>query len=97
MQSHARLQNALAEQATLQGFEVKRPDVGDPQWDVLWCDGAATWVAEVKSITDANEERQLRLGLGQLLRYRHRLSASGQAAHEPHRHDRVQDESAQGN
>jgi hypothetical protein len=38
-------------------------------------------VAEVKSITADNEEAQLRLGLGQVLRYRRRLSALG--------HDRV--------
>jgi hypothetical protein len=38
-------------------------------------------VAEVKSITAENEEQQLRLGLGQVLRYRQRLAALG--------HDRV--------
>jgi hypothetical protein len=38
-------------------------------------------VAEVKSSTADNEEVQLRLGLGQVLRYRQRLSALG--------HDRV--------
>ena len=31
------------------------------------------WVAEIKSLTAKNEEKQLRLGLGQVLRYRHRL------------------------
>jgi len=31
------------------------------------------WVAEVKSLTRANEERQLRLGLGQVLIYQQRL------------------------
>ena len=35
------------------------------------------FVAEVKSITDDNEEEQLRLGLGQVLRYRHRLERLG--------------------
>ena len=38
-------------------------------------------MAEVKSITAENEEHQPRLGLGQVLRYRQRLSALG--------HDRV--------
>jgi len=38
-------------------------------------------VAEVKSITSENEEHPLRVGLGQVLRYRQRLSALG--------HDRV--------
>jgi hypothetical protein len=36
-------------------------------------------VAEVKSLTEANEERQLRLGLGQVLRYRHLLAARGRS------------------
>jgi hypothetical protein len=35
------------------------------------------YVAEIKSITDRNEEGQLRLGLGQVLRNRHRLRALG--------------------
>lgn len=32
-------------------------------------------VAEVKSTTNSNREMQLRLGLGQVLRYRQRLAA----------------------
>ena len=35
------------------------------------------FVAEIKSITDDNEEEQFRLGLGQVLRYRHRLQKLG--------------------
>ena len=31
------------------------------------------WVAEIKGLTVKNEAKQLRLGLGQVLRYRHRL------------------------
>lgn len=34
-------------------------------------DGETYWVAEVKSTTNENEEKQLRLGLGQVLRYHH--------------------------
>ena len=34
-------------------------------------------MAEIKSITADNEEEQLRLGLGQVLRYRQRLLALG--------------------
>ncbi len=37
-------------------------------------------MAEVKSITAENEEHQLRLGPGQVLRYRQRLAALG---HDP--------------
>lgn len=43
-------------------------------FDVAWHEGDVFWVAEVKSLTAANEERQLQLGLGQLLRYRHMLA-----------------------
>lgn len=35
------------------------------------------WVAEVKSTTPQNEERQLRLGLGQVTRYRQLLAEDG--------------------
>lgn len=34
------------------------------------------YVSEVKSLTAPNEERPLRLGLGQVLRYRHLLASS---------------------
>ena len=37
-------------------------------------DGAVTWAAEVKSLTASNEERQLRLALGQVMRYRQLLT-----------------------
>ncbi len=37
-----------------------------------------TWVAEVKSVAPQNEERQLRLALGQVVRYRQLLAADGQ-------------------
>ena len=45
----------------------------EPNFDVGWYDGETFWVAEIKSITPRNEEKQLRLGLGQVLRYRHLL------------------------
>ena len=57
------------------------PSDDGPQFDVAWRDGADLHVAEIKSTTAANEEHQLRLGLGQLLRYRHALSADGTTVH----------------
>ena len=36
-------------------------------------------MAEVKSITPQNEERQLRLGLGQVIRYRQLLAGEGRS------------------
>ena len=35
-------------------------------------------VAEVKSLTLDNEERQLRLAIGQVVRYRHRISVGNE-------------------
>ncbi|MCA9541713.1 MAG: hypothetical protein KC620_22605, partial [Myxococcales bacterium] len=40
-----------------------------PRYDLAWMVGGVFYVAEVKSLTPDNEEAQLRLGLGQLLRY----------------------------
>jgi hypothetical protein len=38
------------------------------------------YVCEVKSLTQDNEERQLRMAIGQVIRYRQQLTAKG---HEP--------------
>lgn len=82
VRSHAFLQNLLAAHVQGKGFEPKRPGPNDPAWDVLWRDeNGEVWVAEIKSLTPSNEERQLRLGLGQVLRYRHRLAAEEGIAH----------------
>lgn len=77
VRSHAKLQNALAAHAAAKGWAPKKPEQDNPRWDVLWTVDGAVWVAEVKSLTDKNEERQLRLGLGQLLRYKQGLSKEG--------------------
>lgn len=75
---HATTQNALAEHLRRKGLEPRRPCQGEPEYDLAWIDdGGLLWVAEVKSITDANEMKQLRLGLGQVLHYRHLLAQSG--------------------
>ena len=50
------------------------PGPRDPNFDIAWEHRGELYVAEVKSITDANEERHLRLGLGQVIRYRAMLS-----------------------
>jgi hypothetical protein len=76
--SHKKLQNAVAAHAKAKGFKVNRPKPHNPRWDVLWIDDEdVVWFGEVKSLTTKNEERQLRYGLGQLLRYRHRLQQAG--------------------
>ena len=53
------------------GITALAPAGGSPLFDLAWRDGPSFNVAEVKSTTSMNEERQLRLGLGQVLRYRH--------------------------
>jgi hypothetical protein len=78
VRSHAQLQNAVASHVAAKGFKTKKPGQDDPPWDVLWTDDhGVIWFGEVKSLTAKNEERQLRYGLGQLLRYRHRLAKLG--------------------
>jgi len=53
------------------------PTSSDPQFDVACRAGETTLVAEVRSLTILNEERQLRLGLGQVPRYAHLMSGRG--------------------
>jgi hypothetical protein len=73
LRSHGELQNLLAERVVELECETRSPCPQDPPWDLLWLCGKDIWVAEIKSLTPANEERQLRLGLGQVLIYRQRL------------------------
>ena len=67
---HADTQNALAAMLTDAGLDPRLPRADEPNFDLAWRDHETVFVAEVKSTTPANEERQLRLGLGQVLRYR---------------------------
>jgi hypothetical protein len=67
---HAETQNALADLLAGAGLRPRSPRADEPNFDLAWRVAEAVFVAEVKSITPANEERQLRLGLGQILRYR---------------------------
>jgi hypothetical protein len=74
---HAVTQNALADLTCRLGWDPRSPQPHEPQYDLAWNAPGCIYVAEVKSITEANEERQLRLGLGQALRYRQVLSTGG--------------------
>jgi hypothetical protein len=76
LRGHATTQNALA---AFIGNVVRTPRADEPLYDLAWMAGDTLYVAEVKSLTAANEERQLRLGLGQVLRYAHPLT--GRARH----------------
>lgn len=70
--AHKDTQDALARCITEHGLEPISPGVDDQQFDIAWTTGEALYLCEVKSLTDDNEESQLRLGLGQLLSYIHR-------------------------
>jgi hypothetical protein len=77
LRSHARTQEALADAVIAAGLLPRSPLPGEPVFDLAWEDGDTIVVAEVKSLTQRNEERQLRLALGQVLRYAHLLGAKG--------------------
>ena len=69
--AHKKVQNQLADAVKARGWHPLSPSDSDPLFDVGWIAADAAWIAEVKSLTPANEERQLRLGLGQVLSYAH--------------------------
>lgn len=77
LRSHAATQNALATYLKEHGVQPRSPASNEPNFDLAWIYDTTTWVAEIKSLTEANEEKQLRLGLGQLLRYRQLLGPKG--------------------
>jgi hypothetical protein len=72
-QAHATTQDALAD--FLLGADISpwSPSEDEPDFDLAWEHARCCYVAEVKSLTLENEEKQLRLGLGQVLRYRQAL------------------------
>lgn len=75
LSTHRRLQNDLAQEAENRGLTALSPSPSDPDFDVAWRDGEGRLtVSEVKSLTRANEARQLRAGLGQVLDYQDQLS-----------------------
>ncbi|MEZ0095940.1 hypothetical protein [Streptacidiphilus sp. EB129] len=82
LSAHRRLQNALAGAAQDRGFHVLSPGVSDPDFDLAWRDAVGhVTVCEVKSLTPANEVRQLRAGLGQILDYHDQLTGRAPDLH----------------
>lgn len=74
LRSHAATQNALADFLVAHGLSPQSSTENQPNFDIAWENRGVIWVAEVKSLTDGNEEKQLRLGLGQILRYQQLVS-----------------------
>lgn len=83
LRSHAATQNRLAEWVSAAGMRPRSPAPNEPNFDLAWTDGSQIWVAEVKSLTVHNEEKQLRLGLGQVLRYAQLLTRLHSASVRP--------------
>ena len=73
-QAHEDTLEALAAAIRAQRLEPLKPEKGNPPYDLAWETPTAIFVAEVKSLTPANAEHQLRLGLGQVLRYWHAMA-----------------------
>lgn len=82
LNTHNRLQNRLADLADESGCAPLSPLTLDPEFDLAWRlpDGSIC-IVEVKSATPSNVESQLRIGLGQVLRYGERLRAAGNVVH----------------
>lgn len=79
IRAHAATQNALADWVEKAGLDPRSPLPHEPNFDLAWWQGDTAWVVEVKSLTISNEEKQLRLGLGQVLRYRQLFASTGPA------------------
>lgn len=75
---HMNLQDRLAEDLRNRGIVPLSPGSWQPQYDLAFEDDGARFVVEVKGGSPVGAQ-QLRLGVGQLLEYRHLLSVS-----EPH-------------
>ena len=75
VKNHNRIQNELSVLLKQRGREPVSPALA-PAFDLAFLDDdGSVVVVEVKSATPANLEGQLRLGLGQILRYAHQLKA----------------------
>ena len=78
--AHNRTQNLIANSVRSMGMLPLSPKEGEPEFDIAWKTAKALFVCEVKSLLPENEERQLRLAIGQVIRYRQKLTSMG---HEP--------------
>jgi hypothetical protein len=75
--AHNMTQNMFADCLDDFGIAARSPNANEDEYDIGWKINDVTWIGEVKSITDANEETQLRAALAQLLRYRQSIAQMG--------------------
>ncbi|MFD5374822.1 hypothetical protein ACFWJE_10450 [Streptomyces griseoincarnatus] len=71
--AHEATVGALLAHLSDRGIEGRTHAPGAPAFDAGWHRGADVFIAEVKSLTGAREEQQIRLGIGQVLDYAHQL------------------------
>ncbi len=76
VKGHAHTQNLLASTLKNLGISPRSPRPTEPNFDIAWEAEGKLFVAEVKSLTSQNEEKQLRLGLGQVLRYSQQIGGN---------------------
>ncbi|MGW0547747.1 hypothetical protein [Streptomyces altiplanensis] len=73
---HEATVGALIAHLSHQGIEACTYASGAPEFDAGWSRGEDIFVAEVKSLTGAREDQQIRLGVGQILDYAHQLRSA---------------------
>jgi tetratricopeptide (TPR) repeat protein len=79
VRSHALIQNAVAAAAAAAGLHPWSPSGCAPAFDIaVSADDDRVFLVEVKSATPENLELQLRIGLGQVMRYAHLLRSHAQ-------------------
>jgi hypothetical protein len=73
--AHIDTQNAVRDFLSAAGTEAWSPRSAEPDHDLAWHRSGVTYVAEVKSLPSAGtEDRQMRLGIGQVLDYQALMS-----------------------
>lgn len=76
--AHEALIVALRAHLASKGIGVRGPSPTAPRFDAGWettGENPALFIAELKSLTDATESQQIRLGIGQVLDYTHAVGA----------------------
>ncbi|WP_329169811.1 hypothetical protein OG754_00495 [Streptomyces decoyicus] len=64
---------ALIDHLSGQNIELRGHARNAPRFDAGWSRDDDVFIAEVKSLTGASEDQQIRLGIGQVLDYAHQI------------------------